>query len=91
MTAKEYFRKHGVPGCTRVANRAGTSWGYLKLIVYGHRRPSAGLAKRLVEASIEYTPKDALDFGSLLYPGEGVRLATLKLPKRSSKEARRSA
>jgi len=51
MNAKEFFDTHGREQAERVATRAGTNLAYFVQIVYGHRRPSVDLAKRLANAS----------------------------------------
>ena len=51
MDAKTFLAKFGTEEATRVALAAGTNYQYFSQIAYGHRRPSVGLADRLVTAS----------------------------------------
>lgn len=70
MDALQFLEKHGKETAERVANVAGTNWAYFSQIAHGHRRPSADLAQRLVDASAAEIekPKERLDFVSLLQP-----------------------
>lgn len=70
MDAKSFLDKHGKDAAERVAIRAGTNYAYFSQIAHGHRRPSVGLAQKLVEASAHEVRKehDRLDFVSLLAP-----------------------
>ena len=61
MDAKQFLDQFGREDAQRVAESAGTSFGYFYQIALGHRRPSVELAERLVEAS-----ESRLDFVALL-------------------------
>lgn len=68
MEAGAFLEKHGKDIAQRVAKLAGTNYAYFSQIATGHRRPSPDLARRLVSASaaVVRSPKDQLDFDSLL-------------------------
>lgn len=51
MSPLEFMKVRGEPETEAVSVRAGTTLAYFKQIAYRHRRPSAGLAKRLAAAS----------------------------------------
>lgn len=51
MDAKQFLEKFGNHEAEQVSQAAGTTLAYFKQIAYGHRFPSRGLAKRLVDAS----------------------------------------
>lgn len=51
MDAKTFLETYGKDECERVAIAAGTNYAYFSQIAYGHRKPSAKLAKAMVEAS----------------------------------------
>lgn len=51
MDARGFLDHYGSKRAEQVAKDAGTSLAYFRIIAYRHRRPSAKLAKRLVEAS----------------------------------------
>lgn len=68
MDARQYFLQHGEGTCTQVAERAKTNWPYFKQFVYGHRKPSPKLARKLVSASVAVTPGESLTFEKLLFP-----------------------
>lgn len=61
MDAKQYLDKYGKDGAEKVAHKAGTKLSYFLQMTTGVRRPSVGLAERLVKAS-----SGELDFVSLL-------------------------
>ena len=46
-----YWQRHGSAHCARLAQAAGTSYGYWKQIANQRKRPSIELARRLVHAS----------------------------------------
>lgn len=90
MDAYGYFDKYGEEGCTALAKAAGTNWPYFKQIVYGFRRASPDMARKLVLAAARLKG-EKLDLGTLLYPGQGVRLRVLAMPKPPKESARRTA
>ena len=51
MDVKTFLKTQGETVIVDVAEKAGTTVGYLRQIVYGHRRVSTSLAQRLVKAS----------------------------------------
>lgn len=51
MDAKRFLDAFGREAATKVAESAGSNYAYFSQIAYGHRRPSVGLAERLIEAS----------------------------------------
>jgi transcriptional regulator with XRE-family HTH domain len=61
MNARDYLKKHGWKAAEDIAIKAGTTKEYFSQLAYGHRRPSVGLAERLVIAS-----SGKLDFVLLL-------------------------
>jgi len=61
MNAKQFLDEFGKVEAERIAIKAGTNWAYFSQIAYGHRRPSAKLAKAMVEAS-----GGRMDFEALL-------------------------
>lgn len=65
MNAKQFLDEYGKAEAERVAINAGTNWAYFSQIAYGHRRPSAKLAKSIVEAS-----GGRMDFEALLLAQE---------------------
>lgn len=50
-----------------LAHLSGTSPGYLNLIAYGHRLPSAKMAEAIEKASGEFLNKPTLDKKSLVF------------------------
>jgi len=61
MDALTFLERFGKAESEAVATAAGTNYAYFSQIAYGHRTPSAKLAKALVDAS-----KGRLDFQALL-------------------------
>ena len=61
MNIRDYHKVAGNDGLQRLADKAGTSFDYIRQMMYGFRRPSVTLAERLVEAS-----DGQLDFVALL-------------------------
>ncbi len=51
MDAQTFKDQFGKAECEAVASAAGTNYAYFHQIATGNRRPSVGLAKKLVEAS----------------------------------------
>lgn len=51
MNPYKFFKTKEKEEVARVAKGAGTTFEYFQQIAHGHRRPSYGLAKRLVGAS----------------------------------------
>lgn len=51
MDAKTFYETYGTAESERVAKEAGTSLGYFRLIVGGHRKPGPAMVRRLVIAS----------------------------------------
>lgn len=51
MNAKQFLDAYGKDESERIACEAGSNYAYFSQIAYGHRSPSARLAKKLVEAS----------------------------------------
>jgi len=74
MDAREFWIRYGPEESERVALAAGSKYSYFKHLVMRTRRPSATLAKRLVEAD------QRLTLTELLYPPE----APKGLPKREA-------
>lgn len=63
MDAKAFFDRYGREESERVALAAGTNIAYFSQIIYGHRRPSADLAKQLEQHS-----GGRMDVMALLFP-----------------------
>jgi hypothetical protein len=61
MDARKFLDHYGPEKAEEVAKKAGTSLAYFRILAGRHRRPSANLAKRLVEAS-----KKELNFTELM-------------------------
>lgn len=51
MDIRTFLKQHRAVEARMLARRAGTSHGYLRLLGYGVRRPSVGLALMLEHAS----------------------------------------
>lgn len=51
MDAKQFLTSKERGRVEEVANKAGTSFAYLKQIAYGCRNPSVKLCRKLVDAS----------------------------------------
>lgn len=51
MDAKSFLEQFGRIEAKKVAEAAGTNYVYFSQLAHGHRRPSVGLAERLVLAS----------------------------------------
>lgn len=67
MDTYNFIALHGKPVAAEIAELAGTNYVYLAQIAYGHRRPSVGLARRLVAACDAIPDQaDRLDLVSLL-------------------------
>ncbi len=47
MDLKSYFAEIPTEECEEIAKRAGTNWAYLRQVVYGHRKASPALGRRL--------------------------------------------
>lgn len=78
MNAKDFLQQYGVEEADRVAAKAGTNHAYFLQLVAQTRRPSAELARRLVEAS-----GGRLDFVCLLQTTKKPpkRRANMSIPK----------
>lgn len=53
-----------------LADKSGTSTGYLNLIAYGHRTPSPKLAVSIENASVEFPDKPKITKELLVFFGE---------------------
>jgi DNA-binding transcriptional regulator YdaS (Cro superfamily) len=51
MDALSFFKQFGEIETTRVAELAGTTMAYFKQVMYGNRKFSHGLAKRISKSS----------------------------------------
>lgn len=65
MDFKDWLRRASPEERVSVAEAADTTADYFKQIAGKHRKPSPGLAKRIVRASVEITPDRIIDIGSL--------------------------
>lgn len=63
VSAMTFWQRHGAARCARLAQDAGTSYGYWKQIANQRKRPSIELARRLVQAS-----QGELSLDLLLFP-----------------------
>jgi hypothetical protein len=68
MDALTYLKTYGDEHCAKMAERAGTTLGYFRLIAYRHRRPSVTVARKLEAASRKAMSATELVFVDLKPP-----------------------
>jgi hypothetical protein len=73
MDAMTYWKAAGRNTVLQLCNKAGTSYGYWKQFCNRRKRPGVDLARRLVAASAELTPKMVLSLDALLIPKDAIR------------------
>lgn len=69
MNAKQYREKHGRAACVALCAKVGTSYEYFKHFCNMRKRPSVGLARKMVKHS-----GGDLTLDELLIPDEHIRL-----------------
>lgn len=80
MNAKQYRDKYGRLACLALCDKVGTTYEYFKHFCNSRKRPSVGLARKMVKHS-----GGDLTLDDLLIPDEKIRLVPSQLAKKNAK------